>query len=59
MNFANVLVLGGSALAAAVAGGLVGSSVPDAGAGISAALLTGLGALMLGGWLSAQRAPAR
>ncbi|MBE7486173.1 MAG: hypothetical protein HS104_40155 [Polyangiaceae bacterium] len=51
--------MGGSVLVAALVGGLTASWVPDVGAGISAALLSGLTALMLGGWLSTHRAVAR
>ncbi|MCL4749535.1 MAG: hypothetical protein KJ015_05220 [Myxococcales bacterium] len=59
MNPGNAWVLGGSVLVAALVGGLTASWVPDVGAGISAALLSGLTALMLGGWLSTHRAVAR
>lgn len=59
VNPENARILGGSLLVAALVGGLTASRVSDAGAGISAALLSGLTALMLGGWLSARRAVAR
>lgn len=59
MNRGNTLVLAASLLAAVAMGVGVAAHVPDAGAGISAALLGGLTALMLGGWLSARAALAR
>ena len=59
MKSGNYWVLACAALAASSVGGLSLSWVPDAGAGISAALLGGLSTLMLGGWLTAERAPAR
>lgn len=59
VNRENARVLGVSLLVAALVGGLTASRASDAGAGISAALLGGLTALMLGGWLSTRRAVAR
>ena len=56
MKTANAWVLGGALLAAASIGGLVRYWVPDAEAGVSAALLGGLGALMLGGWAATRHA---
>lgn len=57
MKLANALVLAGSAVSASLALGL--TLRWDAGAGVSAALLGGLGAMMLGGWLSASLRPTQ
>ncbi|MCC6898285.1 MAG: hypothetical protein IT377_04885 [Polyangiaceae bacterium] len=58
MNAANTLVLLGSSALAAAAGGLWVRSGSDLGSGISAGLLVGLAALMVGGSLSARLARA-
>ena len=58
MNTANAWVLGGALVVAASIGGLARCLDADAGAGVSAALLAGLGALMLGGWAAARHAHA-
>ncbi len=55
MNSANAMVLVGAGLVAPAAGALWIRTAGDAAAALSAALLSGLAVLMLGGWLSARR----
>ncbi|MCC6665158.1 MAG: hypothetical protein IT375_15515 [Polyangiaceae bacterium] len=58
MSAANTLVLVASMAVGVAVGGLWVRAVPDLGSGVSAGLLAGLGALMIGGSLSARLARA-
>jgi hypothetical protein len=58
VSAANTLVLVASMALGLAVGGLWARAVPDLGSGVSAGLLAGLGALMIGGSVSARLARA-